>query len=133
MARTRSVNELLAPVVGEPLVQFRMGYGVHLELGLDFEVTIETPLTVTDGGSAWSGEPLTAEAAGALLPLNLRDVTFVRVDRDGTLNLGLGEATLSVPPHPMYEAWQIRGPGNMLIVCSPGGEYVAVWKPKDES
>ena len=96
-------NELLASVVGKPLVQFRMGYAVHLELGRDFEVTIETPLTVVDGGNRWSGEPLTAEAAAALLPLNRRDVTFVKVDRDGILNLGLGEATLSVPPHPMND------------------------------
>lgn len=126
-------NELLAPVVGEPLVQFRMGYGMHLELGHDFEVTIETPLTVVNDSNRWSGKPLTADAAGALLPLNLREVTFVRVDQDGTLNLGLGEATLTVPPHPMYEAWQARGPRGMLIVCSPGGEYVAVWKPESES
>jgi len=126
-------NELLAPVVGEPLVQFRMGYAIHLELGHQFDVTIETPLTVVDGGNRWSGEPLTADAAGALLPLNLREVTLVRVDRDGTLNLGLGEATLTVPPHPMYEAWQVRGPRGMLIVCPPGGEYVAVWRPEDES
>ena len=126
-------NDLLAPVVGQPLVQFRMGYGVHLELGRDFEVTIETPLTVVDGDSRWSGEPLTAAAAGALLPLNLRDVTSVKVDRDGTLNLGLGEAMLSVPPHPRYEAWQVRGPRGMLIVCSPGGDCVAVWEPESGS
>lgn len=124
-------NELLAPVVGQRLIQFRMGYGIHLELGHDlFEVTIDTALTVAAGGSRWSGEPLTAEAAGALLPLNLRDVTSVKVDRDGTLNLGFGEATLSVPPHPMYEAWQVRGPRDMLLVRSPGGEYIAIWKPK---
>jgi hypothetical protein len=126
-------NDLLAPVVGQQLIQFRMGYGVHLELGYDFEVTIETPLTVLDGDSRWSGEPLTAEAAGALLPLNLRDVTSAKIDRDGTLNLGLGQATLSVPPHPMYEAWQVRGPQDMLIVCSPGGDYLAMWDPRTES
>ena len=126
-------NDLLAPVVGQSLVQFRMGYGVHLELGYDFEVTIETALTVADGDGRWIGEPLTGDPAGALLPLNSRDVTSVKVDRDGTLNLGLGEATLSVPPHPMYEAWQVRGPRGMLIVCSPGGDYVAVWEPKSES
>jgi hypothetical protein len=45
-------NELLAPGVGEPLVQFRMGYALHLELGSDFEVTIETPFTVTDDGTS---------------------------------------------------------------------------------
>jgi Family of unknown function (DUF6188) len=126
-------NNLLAPVVGQPLVQFRMGYGVHLELGHDFEVTVETALTVADGYSRWSGEPLTAEAAGALLPLNLRQVTSVKVDTDGTLSLGFGQATVSVPPHPMYEAWQVRGPREMLIVCSPGGDYIAVWKPQSES
>jgi hypothetical protein len=126
-------NDLLAPVVGQQLIQFRMGYGVHLELGYDFEVTIETPLTVLDVASRWSGEPLTAEAAGALLPLNLRDVTSAKIDRDGTLNLGLGQATLSVPPHPMYEAWQVRGPQDMLIVCSPGGDYLAMRDPRAES
>jgi hypothetical protein len=126
-------NDLLAPGVGQQLIQFRMGYGVHLELGDDFEVTIETPLTVLDGDSRWGGEPLTAEAAGALLPLNLREVTSAKVDRDGTLNLGLGQATLSVPPHPMYEAWQVRGPQDMLIVCSPGGDYLAMWDPRTES
>ncbi len=110
-----------------------MGYGVHLELGSDHEVTIETPLTIVDGGARWSGEPLTAEAAGALLPLNLREVNSVEIASDGTLNLDLGEATLSVPPHPMYEAWQVSGPHGLLIVCSPGGDYVAVWEPEDDS
>ena len=88
---------------------------------------------MTDSDDVWSGEPLTAEAAGALLPLNLRDVTLVQVDRDGTLKLGLGNAQLAVPPHPMYEAWQVRGPREMLIVCSPGGDYVAVWEPDSGS
>jgi hypothetical protein len=126
-------NELLASAVGQPLVQFRLGSGVDLELGRHFEVTIESPLTVTDGGNCWSGEPQTADAAGALLPLRSRAVTFVKVDADGTLNLGLGEATVTVPPDPMYEAWRVRGPRGMLIVCSPGGEYVAVWRPRDAS
>jgi Family of unknown function (DUF6188) len=128
-----TANDLLAPVVGQRLVQFRMGYGIHLELGHHFEVTIETALTVADGSVRWSGEPLTAEAAGALLPLNLRLVTSAKVDSDGTLNLGFGEATLLVPPHPMYEAWQVLGPRGLLIVCSPGGDYLAIWKPEGES
>lgn len=123
-------NRLLAALAGKPLVQFRMGYGVHLELGHDYEVTIETPLEVLDGHSRWSGEPLTADAAGALLPLNQRDITSQHIAQDGTLVLGLGPATLTVRPHPMYEAWQIRGPDGLLIVCAPGGEYIAVWEPE---
>lgn len=125
-----TADELLTPVVGSQLIQFRMGYGVHLELGDAYEVTIETTLAVVDGRNAWTGEPLTAEAAGALLPLNLRIVTFARVDADGTLRLGLGDAILSVAKHPSFEAWQVRGPQGMLIVCPPGGDYVVVRAPE---
>lgn len=124
-------NRLLAAVFGQQLVQFRMGYGVHLELGDQYEVTIETPFEVVDGKDHWAGEPLTAEAAGALLPLNLREVTSGRIATGGTLVLGFGSATLTVPPAPRYEAWQVRGPDELLIVCGPGGEYVAaVWEPE---
>lgn len=126
-------NGLLAALVGKPLVQFRLGYGVHLELGDEHEVTIETPFGVVDGDAAWMGEPLTAEAAGALLPLNGREVTVAGVAQDGTLTLGIGSASITVPPAPMYEAWQVRGPGGMLIVCSPGGDYIAVWEPEVET
>jgi hypothetical protein len=59
-----------------------------------------------------------------LLLLNLLDVISVKIDRDGTLNVGSGEGTLLVAPHPMYEAWQVRGPRDRVIVCSPGGVYV---------
>lgn len=122
-------NDLIAGLVGKPLVQFRMGYGVHLEAGSDHEITIETPFEVQDGDARWAGEPLTAGAAGALLPLNKREITSARVGTDGTLAIGLGSATVTVPPALMYEAWEVRGPAGLLIVCSPGGEYVAVWEP----
>jgi hypothetical protein len=126
-------NNLIGALIGKQLVQFRMGYGVHLEVGDDHEVTIETSFEIEDGNTRWSGEPLTADAAGALLPLNLREVTSGRVAPDGTLVLGLGSATVTVPPAPMYEAWQVRGPDGLLIVCSPGGDYVAVWEPESQT
>lgn len=126
-------NRLLAALIGKPLVQFRIGYGVHLEVGDDYEVTIETPFEVVDGDTRWAGEPLTANAAGALLPLNLREVSSGHIEPDGALVLGLGPATLRVPPHAVYEAWEARGPDGLLIVCSPGGEYVAVWEPESRA
>lgn len=129
-AKTVVANNLLGALLGKRLIQFSMGYGVHLELGDDHEVTIETSFEVVDSNGRWAGDPLTADAAGALLPLNLRDVTSARVASDGTFVLGLGSATVTVPPSPMYEAWQVRGPDGLLIVCSPGGDYVAVWRPE---
>jgi len=61
------------------------------------------------------------------LPLHLRrTVTSGEVRTDGTFVLNLGSATLTVSPDAMYEAWKVRGPGGLLIVYPPGGEYVAV-------
>jgi hypothetical protein len=123
-------NRLMAILSGKPLVQFRMGCGVNLELGYDHEVTIESSVDVVDGENRWSGEPMTAGAAGALLTLIQREVTVARVDQDGALVLGLGSATLTVRPEPMYEAWQVSGVGGLLIVCGPGGEHVSSWEPE---
>lgn len=45
---------------------------------------------------------------------------------DGVLTLELESGlTIDVPPHPDYEAWQVRCPGYMII-ATPGGE-LAVW------
>jgi hypothetical protein len=66
-----------------------------------------------------------------LLSLTFRRVTFVKVDRDGTLNLGFGKATLSIPPHPTDGAWRVGGPHEMFIECLPGGEYLVVCEAKE--
>jgi hypothetical protein len=123
-------NRLIAILTGMPLVQFRMGYGVHLELGNDHEITIETPLEVVDADERWRGQPLTADAAGVLLQLVNREVTSQRIAEDGTLEIGFASARLTVPPHESYEAWQVRGPDGLSIVCAPGGDYIAVWEPQ---
>jgi hypothetical protein len=116
-------NAKVSHVVGETLYQVRMGYaGIQLALGdsFEYEVAIDTPLAVTTTGAVWAGEPLTAEAARALLPLLGADVVSARVAADGTLHLVIGEAAIEVGPNDHYEAWQLRGPRNLLIVCSPG-------------
>ncbi|UXM91822.1 DUF6188 family protein [Paenarthrobacter sp. JL.01a] len=122
-------NGLIRAVLGYQLVQFRIGYGVHLELGNDFEITIEAEFTLKAGEMRWTGDPLTTEAAGALAPVTLKTVSEATIGKDGTLRLTLGQVMLTVSPHPLYEAWQVRGPRGLLIVCSPGGDYVACWAP----
>lgn len=109
----------------EPVVTCKM-------VGFEFEVTIDTPLAVMTTGARWAGEPLTAEAAGALLRLLGAGVTSASVAPDGALHLVIGEAAIEVWPNDYYESWQLRGPRN-LRVCSPGGEYIAVFEPDGEA
>ena len=123
-------NRWIKNLVGKQLVQFRMGYAIHLEFGHDHEVTIGGPFEVSHGEVHWGGEAMTAEAAGALLALRLCEVTSARALADGTLVIDLASAIVTIPPEPMYEAWELRGPDGLLIVCSPGGEYLAVWEPE---
>src|ERR1700682_5455904 len=40
-----------------------------------------------------------------------------------------GEATIEVRPNDYLEAWQLHEPRNLRVVCSPGGDYVAVFEP----
>ncbi|MDP2772565.1 MAG: DUF6188 family protein [Nocardioides sp.] len=47
------------------------------------------------------------------MTLSMREVTSTRVSSDGTLVRALGTATLTVPPHATYEAWQVRGPDGL--------------------
>ncbi len=125
-------NAEVSRVVGQTLYQVRMGYaGIQLVIGdsFEYEVVVDTPLAVTATGAVWAGEPLTAEAAGALLPLLGAGVASAKVATDGTLHLVIGESAIEVRPNTLYESWQLRGPRNLLVVCSPGGEYIAVFEP----
>jgi hypothetical protein len=64
-----------------------------------------------------------------LLPLLGADVASARVATDATLHLVIGEAAIEVRPNDYYEARQLHGPRNLRVVCSPGGDYVAVFEP----
>ncbi|WP_030485198.1 DUF6188 family protein [Nocardioides aequoreus] len=126
-------NRLLTTLLGHQLLQFRMGHDVRLEVGPHHEVVLEAPIEVRDRTSRWFGEPLSAGAAGALLPLIDQEVSSAHIATNGSLVLGVGSATLTVHSAPTYEAWQVHGPEGMLIGCSPGGDYVAFWEPESRT
>jgi hypothetical protein len=46
--------------------------------------------------------------------------------KTGTLRLVLDHYQLTVRPDPHYEAWNVVGPGDMRLVCMPGGQ-LAIW------
>ena len=64
--------------------------------------------------SAWGS------AADALLNNTVADAS---VTAEGVLRLAFADGTrLDVEPSQHWEAWQLEGPGERLIVCGPGGQ-----------
>jgi len=120
-----SANQALSGLVGLPLSQFAMwGYGLHLDIGSGYRITVETPLSVTGDGHAWVGEPATGDTAAALLRVLHTDVTSAKVVDDGGLRLETACAVIEVAAHESFESWQLSGPGRLLVVCAPGGDVV---------
>jgi hypothetical protein len=46
--------------------------------------------------------------------------------KNGTFRLVLDHYQLTVRPDSRYEAWNVVGPGNLRLVCTPGGQ-LAIW------
>ena len=125
-------NGLMGGVVGQELYGFRIDFGLQIDFGGRYVLTIETPFSMAEGAEAFIGEPVSGEAAEVLIPLRLRPVGSVQVLPDGTLTVGIGEAILKVPPHPQFESWQVAGPDGLLVVCPPGASYIASWTPDEK-
>jgi hypothetical protein len=125
-----AATHALQAAVGSTLIQFRMGYGLHMEFDTNdqLEITVEQTLVISSGGTAWTGEPVSGECANALIPSLLSPLREVEVTEEGRLRLALGEATITVEPHPDFEAWQARSQTGLLVVCTPGGG-TANWLP----
>jgi len=93
------------------------------------EVVIESPFVLRANGVVHHLDPGERADLGPFLHLYPDTLSSSSVDADGTLHLVFASgATLSVPPDPRYEAWQVNGPGTFLVVCVPGNSGdLAVW------
>ena len=122
-------SELFVPLTGRSMIQFCVGSGVRLDLdgSPHYEITIETPLTIT-AMNIERAEPTSVEVLAALRGLLMRAVLSVS-EHHGQLSVEFDSVTITVPPDENYEAWQIRADDGLLIVCIPGGE-LAVWLPE---
>jgi len=112
---------------GLELSYFRIDHRTCLQFG-NIAIEIGCPLTLTltvKGETYVLDEP---EGLGPLLAQYPDTLTRGTVDEDGTLRLIFDRGwTVDVPPNPHYEAWQIAGPGNALVVCGPDGGTLSVW------
>jgi hypothetical protein len=111
------------------LTYLRVDHQARLQFG-ESEVVIGSRF-VLQAGEVESF--LDAEQRSALAPflsLYPNTLTHASVDSQATLRLTFGSgATVTIPSDPQYEAWQVNGPGNSLVVCVPGNSgQLAIWE-----
>jgi hypothetical protein len=82
---------------------------------------------------AWiSGSELGEDLIGRLVGRKAR-VERAVATRDATLRIAFeGGVSLVNPPADEVEAWEVRGPGYVLVVGVPGGREPAVWDATSE-
>jgi hypothetical protein len=102
-------------------------HSIRLRFG-DAVVTIENDFVLRRGFAEHVLDPGEREELGPLLALYPDSLTAGSVDVDGTLHLTfLSGATIEVAACDQYEAWQVQGPGDYVVVCSPGTGELDVW------
>jgi hypothetical protein len=109
------------------LSYLRIDHQARLQFG-DTQVVIESAFLLEARGVVHELDPGVRISLGPFLSLYPNVLSTLGVQRDGTLSLHFESgATVTVPPDPNFEAWQVDGPGTRLVVCPPGGSPLAVW------
>jgi hypothetical protein len=111
------------------LTYLRIDHAAHLRFD-EAEVAIESPFVMQVGDLELTLDPEERSALGPFLGLYPNSLVEASVDAQATLRLSFGRgAVVTVRSDPHYEAWQLSGPGNSLVVCMPGNSgQVAVWE-----
>jgi hypothetical protein len=115
-------------IVSSVLSFIKVDHQTRLQFG-ETEVVIESPFVLEVAGHKYYLDSSEGANLGPVLALYPGSLLTAAVDDLGTLSLHFSDgATVSVQQDPQYEAWQVNGPGNYLVVCTPGttGE-LAIW------
>jgi hypothetical protein len=101
--------------------------GLYIDTQQEWQITIESDFTVTDGVREWSKSGGDVDGIVAMLDQHLGlPITAFAISDTGTLSFSLGALSVRAAPSPKYEAWNVAGPDKQLVVCMPGGE-LAIW------
>ena len=113
--------------VADPTLTFiRIDHQSRLQFG-GTEFVIASAFRLTMNDADYELDPDGRSGLGPLLALYPDELVTARVDPDSALRLSFASgAELVVPPSDEYEAWEVNGPGNRVVVCQPGGE-LSVW------
>ena len=110
----------------------RIDFQTRIQMN-DLEFVIECPFQFTRNEDVLLLDPNERERLGPFLAIYPGLVSEGWVSHSGCLNLAMGDGTsIVVEPDPRYEAWQIVGPNNLLVVCTPGGGEPAIWNEHSE-
>ncbi|MGC4808478.1 DUF6188 family protein [Micromonospora sp. DT233] len=126
-----SEDRWLLPYRDMQVIQIRVS--CQLTLVLDgAQVELENEAVLTDGPLTAPGvvpvrlDPACQDVVPALSLFGAKIRSAVAF-KTGALWLVFDTgAHLNVNPDPQYEAWNARGPGDLCLVCQPGGA-IAVW------
>jgi hypothetical protein len=103
--------------LADPVLSWiRVDHQSRLQFG-KAELVIECPFTLRVGGAQHDLDPKNRDALGPLLGLYPDTAETLTMTPDGTLTAVFASgSSLTVPPDPRYEAWNICG-----FWCPPGG------------
>lgn len=126
--RTVRASEWALTLAPSALTFVRIDHQARLQFE-EVEVIIENAFSLEIGGNRYDLDPGDRAGLGPLLSLYPSTLESANLDPDGTLHLSFDNAaSIAVPPHPIYEPWQISGPSTALVVCTPGDSgTLAVW------
>ncbi len=112
----------------DDLTFIRIDHQTRLQFG-PIEVVIETPFSLRIREAEMVLDPEARSTLGPLLGLYPDSLAAATVDDSATLLLTfVSGSSITVRQDPRYEAWQVNGPDNYLIVCTPGTTgHLATW------
>lgn len=131
MTLVESDGGWVLPLAGCQVTRCTFDYSVALLFDSGFEVTVESAFVLRegDGGDVRlvPGDPQTLAPA---LTVWQRTAAYAFAHEDGRLELRFADGgVIGVPSGDRYEAWNLTGPGGLLVVSLPGGD-LAIWSAK---
>ncbi len=112
----------VVPVGDGTVIQLRLDYAFTLVVETGFELRIESDFTFADDNGGHTYEPDEHAALGPVLTLHQAVVSSAEVLKDGHLIVLFADGrSLRVPPDDEFEAFNVAGPNQQLLVALPGG------------
>jgi hypothetical protein len=125
---TRSVENRPLPIADPDLTYIRIDHQSRLRFG-EVEIVIKCPFVLTVDDAVYHLDPEERIDLGPLLALYPDSLAAAYVSKGAALHLDFDSgATVVVPQHAQYEAWEAYDDHGWLLLCTPGTDGdIAEW------